>query len=65
VEKIKVFAIDEKHFELTKHKYAISRYHMDLDDLKIFHPKFNIIHLIVDTRYDSPEDWYVISVEKR
>lgn len=38
---------------------------VDLADLKNLYPKLNIIHLIVDTRYDSPEDWYIIGVEKR
>ncbi len=38
---------------------------VDLDDLKSLYPNLNIIHLIVDTRYDPPEDWYVIGVEKR
>jgi len=38
---------------------------VDLDDLKRLYPSLNIIHLIVDTRHDPPEDWYVIGVEKR
>jgi len=38
---------------------------VDLDDLKALYPKLNVIHLRVDTRYDPPEDWYVIGVEKR
>jgi predicted kinase len=38
---------------------------VDLDDLKRLYPKINIIHLIVDTQYDPPEDWYIISMEKR
>jgi len=38
---------------------------VDLDDLKRLYPSLNIIHLIVDTRHDLPEDWYVIGVEKR
>ena len=38
---------------------------VDLDDLKGLYPNLSIIHLIVDTRYDSPEEWYIISVEKR
>ncbi len=37
---------------------------VDLDDLKGLYPNLNIIHLIVDTRYDPPEDWYVISEAK-
>ena len=38
---------------------------VDLDDLKALYPKLNVIHLRVDTRYDPPEDWYIIGVEKR
>ncbi len=38
---------------------------VDLDDLKELHPNLGIIHLIVDTRYDPPEDWYIIGAEKR
>jgi predicted kinase len=38
---------------------------VDLDDLKGLYPNLNIIHLIVDTRRDPPEDWYIIGVKKR
>ena len=38
---------------------------MDVDDLKRLYPGLNIIHLKVDTRYDPPEDWYIIGMEKR
>ena len=38
---------------------------VDLDDLKRLNPKLNIIHLIVDTQYDPPEDWYVIGEQNR
>jgi len=38
---------------------------VDLDDLKGLYPKLSIIHLIVDTRHDPPQDWYIISVKKR
>ena len=38
---------------------------VDLNDLKSSYPNLNIIHLIVDTRYDPPEDWYIIGVEKK
>ncbi len=37
---------------------------VDLNDLKGLHPNLSIIHLIVDTGHDSPEDWYIIGVEK-
>jgi predicted kinase len=38
---------------------------VDLDDLKKQCPQLKIVHLTVDTCYDSPEDWYVIGMEKR
>jgi len=38
---------------------------VDLDDLKRLYPELIIIHLIVDTQYDAPDDWYVIGMEKR
>jgi len=38
---------------------------IDLDDLKQLNPSLDIVHLIVDTQYDPPEDWYIIGVEKR
>jgi len=38
---------------------------VDLDDLKNLYPSLSIIHLIVDTQHDPPEDWYVIGVEKK
>jgi len=38
---------------------------VDLDDLKRLNPDLNIIHLIVDTQYDPPEDLYIIGMQKR
>ncbi len=38
---------------------------VDLNDLKNLYPNLNIIHLIVDTRHDLPEDWYIIGVAKK
>jgi len=38
---------------------------VDLDDLKKRHPALNIVHLIVDTRHDRPEDWYITGEAKR
>ncbi len=38
---------------------------VDLDDLKQRHPHLEIMHLIVDTEYDNPEDWYIIGKEVR
>jgi hypothetical protein len=38
---------------------------VDLDDLKKLYPQLKIVQLTVDTRHDSPKDWYVIGIEKR
>ena len=38
---------------------------VDLNDLKGLYPNLDIIHLIVDTQYDPPEDWYIIGIEKK
>jgi len=38
---------------------------VDLDNLKQLNPNLSIIHLIVDTQYDPPEDWYITGVEKK
>ena len=38
---------------------------VDLNDLKGLYPDLDIIHLIADTRYDPPQDWYIIGVERK
>jgi len=38
---------------------------VDLDNLKQSNPNLSITHLIVDTRYDPPEDWYITGIEKK
>ena len=38
---------------------------VDLNDLKRLNPNLNIVHLIVDTQYETPEDWYIIGMEKK
>ena len=38
---------------------------VDPDALKQSNPNLDIIHLIVDTQYDPPEDWHIIRMEKR
>ena len=38
---------------------------VDLNDLKKSYPDLNVIHLIVDTQYDPPQDWYIIGTEKK
>jgi len=38
---------------------------VDLDDFKKRYPRLQIVYVLVDTCHDSPEDWYVIGMEKR
>jgi len=53
---------------LTKQAYINNKKkfeEVDLDDLKNLYPNLGISHLIVDTQYNPPEDWYIIGMEKR
>jgi len=54
-------ALTEQAYLNNKKKFE----EVDLNDLKGLYPKLNIIHLIVDTQYEPPEDWYIIGVEKK
>ncbi len=54
-------ALTEQAYLDNKKKFE----EVDLADLKRSYPDLDIIHLIVDTQLDSPEDWFIISVEKR
>ena len=54
-------ALTEQAYLNNKKKFE----EVALDDLKNSYPNLDIIHLIVDTRRDLPEDWYIIGVEKR
>ena len=38
---------------------------VDVADLKSLYPKLRVVHLVVDTRSDPPQDWYVTGVEKK
>ena len=38
---------------------------VDLDDLKTLYPELKVVDLTVDTCHDSPEDWYIIGMQKR
>ena len=38
---------------------------VDLDDLKRLNPNLDIMHLIVDTQFDPPKNWYIIGMEKK
>ena len=53
---------------LTKEAYLNNKKKfepVDLDDLEKRYPQLKIMHLTVDTEHDSPEDWYIIGMEKR
>lgn len=53
---------------LTKQAYLNNKKRfekVDLDDLKRLNPNLSIVHLIVDTRYDLPEDWYIIDMGRK
>lgn len=53
---------------LTKEAYLNNKKRfepVDLDDLKKRFPRLEIVHLLVDTEHDAPEDWYIIGMEKR
>ena len=54
-------ALTEQAYLNNKKKFQ----QVDLADLKRLNPNLNIIHLIVDTQHDPPEEWYVTGVEKR
>ena len=54
-------ALTEQAYLNNKKKFE----QVDLNDLKGLYPNLNIIHLIVDTSHDAPEDWYIIGVGKR
>ena len=54
-------ALTEQAYLNNKKKFE----EVDLNDLKDLYPNLSIIHLIVDTRNDQPEDWYIIGVEKK
>jgi predicted kinase len=53
-------ALTEQAYLNNKKKFE----EVDLDDLKRLNPDLDIIHLIVDTRHDPPEDWYIIGMER-
>ena len=54
-------ALTEQAYLNNKKKFE----KVDLRDLKNLYPNLNIIHLIVDTQYDPPEDWYIIDMKKK
>ncbi|MFC1871243.1 AAA family ATPase [Chloroflexota bacterium] len=53
---------------LTKQAYLNNKKKFEavnLDDLKEQYPFLNIVHLIVDTNSDQPEDWYVTGATRK
>jgi predicted kinase len=54
-------ALTEEAYLSNKKKFE----EVNLDDLKGSYPDLNIIHFIVDTRNDQPEDWFVTNVQKK
>jgi uncharacterized protein len=60
-EKYESNALTVEAYLANKNKFEA----VDLGDLKKFYPQLKILKLTVDTCHDSPEDWYVIGMEKR
>ena len=54
-------ALTEEAYLNNKNRFE----EVNLDDLKGLYPNLNVIHFVVDTRNDRPEDWYVINVQKK
>jgi len=54
-------ALTEEAYLSNKKKFE----EVNLDDLKGLYPNLNIIHFIVDTRNDQPEDWYITNMQKK
>jgi predicted kinase len=54
-------ALTEQAYLNNKKKFE----KVDLNSLKELYPDLSIVHLVVDTRHDPPQDWNVIGVEKK
>jgi predicted kinase len=54
-------ALTEEAYLNNKKKFEA----VDLDALKQQNPGLKLIHLVVDTAKDPPEDWYITGYEKR
>jgi predicted kinase len=54
-------ALTEEAYLNNKKKFET----VNLDDLKSLNPDLSIIHLVVDTTQDPPEDWYITRYDKR
>jgi predicted kinase len=54
-------ALTEEAYLNNKSKFEV----VDLDDLKRLYPSLNIVHMLVDTQFDLPEEWNIISLNRR
>src|SRR4030042_1941899 len=54
-------ALTEEAYLCNKKKFE----EVNLDDLKGSYPDLNIVHFVVDTCNDLPENWFVTSVRKK
>jgi len=54
-------ALTEQAYRNNKKRFEA----VDLDDLKSSYPGLAIIHLIVDTSHDLPQDWYITAMAKK
>jgi predicted kinase len=54
-------ALTEQAYLNNKKKFEA----VDLAGLKERHPNLNIVHLIVDTSQEPPEDWYITGEKRR
>jgi predicted kinase len=54
-------ALTEEAYLNNKSKFEA----VDLDNLKKLNPGLKLIHLVVDTAKDPPEDWYITRYEKQ
>ena len=54
-------ALTEQAYLNNKKKFEA----VAMDDLKNNYPDLPVRHLIVDTRQDTPEDWYITRVKKK
>jgi len=54
-------ALTEEAYLNNKNKFEA----VDLDSLKKLNPSLKLIHLVVDTTKDPPEDWYITSEVKK
>jgi predicted kinase len=54
-------ALTEEAYLNNKTKFEA----VDVDDLKRPNPSLKIVHLVVDTQRDPPQEWYITKLDKR